>query len=462
MRDFIPDKLHEECAVFGVSLNVDGAKYNVRNGLVALQHRGHESAGFAYAKNGDIKCFNKTGLVGELFSSRKIKRMPESGTAVGHTRYSTTGTSVLENAGPFLAGWAKGRIVVAHNGNITNAEPLKAELKMHGVPFEATSDSEVIAALMAHHAIKEKDTVAGVVKAAGLLQGAYSLVIATGGGRLIAIRDANGYRPLCLGKNETGFAVASESCALDSTEFEFVRDVLPGEMVVMQNGEITQEGTVLQEKNDGGLCIFEYVYFARPDSVIDGVDVYQARMNMGAELARKSTIAADIVSGVPNSGISAAIGYSKESRIPYEESFFKNHYAGRSFINPTQDQRSMAVKLKLNPVKVNVNGKSIVLMDDSIVRGTTSKKIITSLRQAGAKEVHFRVSSPPFRYTCYYGTDIGDASKNLIAHKMSVEKIRREIGADTLEYMTIEELLNACRGCQRRLCTKCFTGHDSH
>ena len=454
----ISGKLHEECAVFGASLTTEEAVGITYNGLLSLQHRGQEGAGIAVVAGNNILCHKDVGLVSEVFSSRELKNLPKGRIAVGHTRYSTTGGNKKENTGPFITEYLTGRIATAHNGNITNAKEIRERLKSYGLQFGATSDSEVISSLIAYCITKEQDALSGVIKAADLLQGAFSLVIASSENKLIAIRDPNGYRPLCIGQNGTGYAIASESCALDACGFTFVRDVLPGEVAVIENGIITQQGIKLNKGRDkNGLCIFEYVYFARPDSVIDGLSVYEARYNMGSVLAEEYPVEADVVCGVPDSGLDAASGYSAQSAIPLVAGFVKNRYIGRSFIYPTQTQRDSAVRLKLNPLVANIRGKRVVLVDDSIVRGTTSEKIVRSLKSAGAKEVHMRISSPPFRHTCQYGTDI-DNEENLIANNMSLDKICSKIGADSLGYISIEGLKRACAKYKPSFCSVCFTG----
>ncbi|MCL2035134.1 MAG: amidophosphoribosyltransferase [Oscillospiraceae bacterium] len=451
-------KIEEKCAVFGVSLKVREAAGVTYNGLLALQHRGQEGVGIAVVHGNKIKCVKDVGLVSEVFSGKRLENLPKGNTAVGHTRYSTTGGNVKENVGPFLTDYLTGRIATAHNGNISNAPEIRDALKKNGIQFGATSDSEVVSSLIAYWITKERDTVSGIMKAAGFLRGAYSLTIASGKGKLIAVRDPNGFRPLCIGKSETGYAAASESCALEVCGFEFIRDVMPGEIIVMEDGGITYQGIKLKNKeNNRGLCIFEYVYFARPDSVIDGLSVYEARYNMGVALAEEYPVDADVVCGVPDSGLDAASGYSAKSGIPLAAGFVKNRYIGRSFIYPTQTQRDSAVRQKLNPLAANIAGKKVVLVDDSIVRGTTSEKIVKSLKNAGAREVHMRVSSPPFKHTCHYGTDI-DCEENLIANKMGLDEIRRMIGADSLGYISIEGLKKACGKCALPFCTACFTG----
>jgi len=452
-------KLNEECAVFGVSLTAEEAAGITYNGLLTLQHRGQEGAGIAVVIGGKILCHKDIGLVSEVFSGREFEQMLQGRIAVGHTRYSTTGGNSKENVGPFVTEYLTGRLATAHNGNITNAPEIRRQLKTQGLNFNATSDSEVVSSLIAYCVTKEENTMQGVIKAADFLRGAFSLVIASSNNKLIAIRDPNGYRPLCIGQNSIGYAVASESCALEACGFEFVRDVLPGEIVIAENGKLTYQGVKLSEKTkNGGLCIFEYVYFARPDSIIDGLSVYEARHNMGAILAEEYPVDADVVCGVPDSGLDAAGGYSKKSGIPLVSGFVKNRYIGRSFIYPTQTQRESAVRLKLNPLSANIRDKRVVLVDDSIVRGTTSGKIVRNLKNAGAKEVHMRISSPPFCYSCHYGTDI-DSEENLIANKMSLDEICREIGADSLGYISINGLKKACAKCELTFCTACFTGN---
>lgn len=451
------DKLNEECAVFGVSLTCNEAAAVTHSGLVALQHRGQEGAGIAVVNERSVVCRKDVGLVNEVFSADVLEKMPAGRTAVGHARYSTTGKNCRENVGPFLTEYLKGRIATAHNGNITNAQELRDELTAHGLTFNATSDSEVISSLIAYCIMEEKGAFLGIAKAASLLEGAFSLVIASSKNKLFAVRDPNGFRPLCVGKNEYGYAVASESCALEVCGFQFVRDVQPGEIIIIKNGEIIYQNICLHSKEENrGLCIFEYVYFSRPDSIVDGLSIYEARYNMGAILAKEYPVNADIVCGVPDSGLVAASGYSAASGIPLVSGFVKNRYIGRSFIYPTQSQRASAVLQKLNPLKANVSGKKVVLVDDSIVRGTTSKKIVRSLKNAGAAEVHMRISSPPFRHTCHYGTDIGSV-ENLIANKMSLDEMCKEIGADTLGFISIDGLKKACEKCVLSFCTACFT-----
>jgi len=456
----INDKLNEECAIFGVNLTTDEAVGVTYNGLLSLQHRGQEGAGIAVVEDGRIFCHKNIGLVSEVFSAKNLETLPKGNVAVGHNRYSTTGGNIKENVGPFVTEYLTGRLATAHNGNITNAKEIRKMLKSYGVRFDATSDSEVVSALIAYHITKTQSAILGVVKATNSLQGAFSLVIASGKHKLIAVRDPNGFRPLCIGENESGCAVASESCALDTCGFKFVRDVQPGEVVVIENGKIAYQGKLAEKSKMGGLCIFEYVYFARPDSIIDSLSVYEARYNMGYRLAEEYPVDADVVCGVPDSGLDAASGYSAKSGIPLAAGFVKSRYVGRSFIYPTQAQRVSAVSLKLNPLAVNIRGKRVVLVDDSIVRGTTIEKIVQRLKNVGAREIHIRISSPPFRYTCHYGTDI-DNEENLIANKMSLDEICKKIGADSLGYISLEGLKKSCEKCALPFCTACFTGNNN-
>lgn len=452
-------KLHEECAIFGVSALRDEAAGITYNGLLSLQHRGQESAGIAVTLDNKILYYKNIGLVSEVFSGKVLDNLPKSKIAVGHTRYSTTGGNTIENVGPFVTEYLTGRIATSHNGNITNARQIREELKGFGLDFKATSDSEVVSSLIAYHITREHNTLKGIIRAGRCMKGAFSLIILSSDNKLIALRDPNGYRPLCIGKSALGTVVASESCALDTGGFAFARDVRPGEVVVIENGEITYEEIVLPgRQEDSGICIFEYVYFARPDSVIDGLSVYEARFKMGAVLAEEYPVDADVVCGVPDSGLEAAIGYSVKSGIPLSPGFVKNRYIGRSFIYPAQDMRNSAVRLKLNPLSANISGKRIVLVDDSIVRGTTSELIVRNLKNAGVKQVHMRVSSPPFRHTCHFGTDI-DSAENLIANKMNPDEICGKIGADSLGYISIDGLKRACVNCRLSFCTACFTGH---
>jgi len=460
VRNLNNDKLHEECAVFGVCVSTNEAAGITYNGILALQHRGQEGAGIAVIAGNTILHHKNVGLVGEVFTDKVLKKLPQSNMAVGHNRYSTTGNNTVKNVQPIITEYLTGRIATAHNGNITNAKEIKDKLIKQGLNFTASSDSEVISSLIAYHCVQSSDSLLGVIKASKELKGAFSLIVLSSENKLIAVRDPDGFRPLCIGKNENGIVIASESCAIDSCGFNFVRDVLPGEVVVIENGEITYSNVDLKADKTG-VCIFEYVYFSRPDSIIDGLSVYEARYNMGKILASEHPVDADAVCGVPDSGLEAAIGYAAQSGLPLVSGFVKNRYIGRSFIFPTQAQRENAVKLKLNPLRSNLFGKKIVLVDDSIVRGTTSAKIVKALKDAGAKEVHMRISSPPFKYTCHYGTDI-DNEENLIANNMEIESIKNKIGADSLGYISIAGLKLACKKCNLGFCTRCFTGNEDN
>ncbi len=454
------EKIHEECGVFGVSIRPDSPRLEAAgiccNALLALQHRGQEGAGIAVCDGSAIHCVKNVGLAGDVFTPPVMEGMPKSRQAIGHVRYSTTGSNTIRNVQPFVTEYLTGRIATVHNGNVVNAREIKEKLASFGLDFSATSDSEVISSLIAYKTVRTGDLLTAVKSAGRLLKGAFSLVVLGSDQRMAVLRDPNGYRPLCVGENGSGAAVASESCALESCGFRFVRDVAPGELLLIENGRIVHSEICLRSPRRS-LCVFEYVYFARPDSVIDGLSVYEARLNMGRALAREHPVEADIVCGVPDSGLEAAMGYSLESGVPIATGFVKNRYVGRSFIFPTQEQRESAVTVKLNPLRAAVEGKRVILVDDSIVRGTTSARIVAAMRRAGAKEVHFRVSAPPFRHTCHFGTDI-DSEENLIANSLSIEGIREKIGADTLGYISVEGLLRACRAAEVDLCDGCFTG----
>lgn len=451
-------KLHEECAVFGVSLQKhaqEEAPGICYNGLLAMQHRGQEGAGIAAARGNAIVCHKDVGLVTEAFPPQVMEKMPPARQAIGHARYSTTGSNTARNVQPFVTEFLTGRIATAHNGNVVNAKEIREKLTPFGLDFSATSDSEVVSSLIAYKTIRLGDLLTGVKEACKLLAGAYSLVVLGGGGKLVAIRDPNGYRPLCLGENGSGVAVASESCALDSCGFRFVRDIQPGEAVLIEDGKVVHSEICLRAPHS--LCVFEYVYFARPDSVLDGLSVYEARLNMGRMLAREHPVEADLVCGVPDSGLEAAMGYSLESGIPIATGFVKNRYIGRSFIFPTQAQREHAVDLKLNPLRAAVEGKRVVLVDDSIVRGTTSARLVKLLRDSGAAEVHFKVSAPPFLNPCYFGTSLPDC-RELAAHGRTEEEVCSLIGADSLQYLTVEDMRAAASGLRWGHCDACFTG----
>jgi len=450
------NKIKEECGIFGVySKKPEKLAYMTCVGLSALQHRGEESCGIAINTDGVISYHKNQGLVSDVFTNEVLDKLPEGNMSIGHVRYSTKATSNKENAQPIVIRHKKGNLAVAHNGNVTNATELRQELEDNGAIFTTTSDTEVICHIIVKERLKAKSTEEAIANTMKVLKGAYSLVIMSPQ-KLIAARDPQGFRPLCMGKLGDDIIFASESCALDICGAEFIRDVKPGEIVVVKDGKIKSIEYDTKEKK--GMCVFEYIYFARPDSVLEGMSVHEFREKTGRWLARQNPVDADIVAAVPDSGVDAALGYSKESKIPYDIVFTKSKYIGRTFIQNTQNKRKKLVALKLNPLKNTIKGKKIVLIDDSIVRGTTLIGIIKTLRKAGAKEVHLRISSPEFIDVCYFGTDI-DSKENLIATGRTVEEIRKIIGADTLEYLSIENLKEITKECNMDdFCMGCFTG----
>lgn len=452
------NSIHEECGVFGIFANkTTHVAHSVYYGLYALQHRGQESCGIVVNDDGLFNSYRDSGLVNDVFSKDVLAKLGQGNMAVGHVRYGTTGTSDRINAQPIVVNHTKGRMALAHNGNIVNSYELRTELELEGSIFQTTSDTEVIAYNIIKERIRTASIEEAVNKAMNKIKGAYSLVIMSPS-KLIAARDENGFRPLCIGKTDDGsFVVASESCALDSVGATLIRDVEPGEIVIFdKNGIRTIRDHC--KKTERSMCVFEYIYFARPDSVIEGCSVHLARKRAGEFLAKQHPVDADIVVGVPDSGLDAAIGYSKESGIPYGIGFIKNKYIGRTFIAPGQDVREDKVRIKLNPVAETVSGKKVVLIDDSIVRGTTCARIVKLLRDAGAKEVHMRVSAPPFLNPCYYGTDI-DSRDMLIACHHTVEEIAEIIGVDTLGYLSIENVKKiADLDGNDGFCTACFDG----
>ena len=451
-------KLHEECGVFGAFLPEGqvGVVHPAYHALYALQHRGQESCGIAVALGDAIACHKDVGLVGDVFTRDVLDKLPEGSLAVGHCRYATTGGQSRSNAQPLLVNHLKGAMALCHNGNLVNAQALREQLEQGGAIFHTTSDSEVIAYTITQEGLRAPSLEQAVLRTMERISGAYSLVVMSPT-RLIAARDPHGFRPLCMGTLENGGVVfASESCALDAIGAAFVRDVEPGEVVVVDAQGV--RSLRLATRCQSALCVFEFIYFARPDSVIDGSAVHTARLRAGAFLALEHPVQADVVIGVPDSGIDAAIGYARQSGIPYGVGFIKNRYVGRSFIQPGQQQRQTTVRIKLNAVGATVRGKRVVLIDDSIVRGTTSARIVSLLREAGAAEVHMRLSSPPFRYPCYFGTDI-DSTDNLIAAHHSVEEIRALIGADSLGYLPVACLPKLADHSACGFCTGCFTGH---
>ncbi len=449
--------IHEECGVFGVfareTTDVASLAYYA---LYALQHRGQESAGIAVNDDGVFTAYRDVGLVSEVFPKERLQALGTGSIAVGHVRYGTTGSDNKRNVQPILVNHFKGRMALAHNGNLTNSQELRQKLESNGSIFHTTTDSEVIAYIIVQERLKTSSIEAAVSTAMGHIEGAYSLVISSPT-KLIAVRDPHGFRPLCMGHLKDGSVVfASESCALDAIGAEFDRDILPGEIVVADKNGVRSD-TSHCGKAEKRLCVFEFIYFARPDSVIDGSSVHIARQRAGAFLALEHPVQADIVIGVPDSGLDAAMGYARQSGIPYGMGFIKNKYIGRTFISPTQDMRENEVNIKLNPIRSVVEGKRVVLIDDSIVRGTTCRRTIDLLRKAGAKEIHMRVSAPPFVSECYYGTDIDDKNK-LIANHHTVEEIAEIIGVDSLGYLSIEDVVKLADNTQGGFCTACFGG----
>lgn len=446
-------KLKEECGVFGVfnnNENHDVARLTY-HGLYALQHRGQESAGIAVNDEGIILQHKDMGLVPEIFNEVVLNHL-KGKIAIGHVRYSTTGASMRENAQPMVVKYKIGQLALAHNGNLVNAAQLRTELEESGAIFQSTSDTEVIANLISRHRVGSDNIEDTLVKVMSQIKGSYALVIVTPK-RLIGIRDPLGIRPLCIGLLGKSYVLASESCALDSIGAEFVRDVNPGEMVL-----IGEEGMTSVQTDTPGcskLCIFEFVYFARPDSIMDGASVHRARVEAGRRLAIEHPVDADIVIGAPDGGLNAALGYSRQSGIPYGQGLLKNRYVGRTFIQPEQGQRENGVRIKFNAMKNEVAGKRVIMVDDSIVRGTTTRRIVQMLKDAGAKEVHMRVSSPPYKFPCYFGIDIS-SSKQLVASRYTVDEIRKMIGADSLGYLSLEGLLQTPVDARCGFCTACF------
>ena len=449
--------IHEECGVFGIRTpqTADVASY-AYYALYALQHRGQESAGIVVNDDGVFTSYRDVGLVNEVFPRQRLTELGTGTIAVGHVRYGTTGSDNKRNVQPILVNHFKGRMALAHNGNLTNSQELRRELESRGSIFQTTTDSEVIAYLIVQERLKCGSIEAAVSAAMNRIEGAYSLVLSSPT-KLIAVRDPHGFRPLCMGRLKDGAVVfASETCALDAIGAAFERDIRPGEILVADQDGIRSDTTHCG-KAEKRLCVFEFIYFARPDSVIDGSSVHIARQRAGAFLALEHPVQADIVIGVPDSGLDAAMGYARQSGIPYGMDFIKNKYIGRTFISPTQTMRENEVDIKLNPIRSVVEGKRVVLIDDSIVRGTTCRRTIDLLRRAGAKEIHMRVSAPPFVSECYYGTDIDDKNK-LIANPHSVEEIAKIIGVDSLGYLSIEDVVKLADNTKGGFCTACFGG----
>lgn len=445
--------IHEECGVFGIYDPAGDCARTTYYGLYSLQHRGQEACGIATINDRELSYHKDLGLVGDVFHQDVLDRL--GGTmAVGHVRYSTTGGVRRENAQPLTLKYVKGTLAVAHNGNLVNTPELRTSFEYRGAIFQTTTDSELIAYAIAQERLRCGSAEEAVCQAVKGLRGAFSLIVMSAR-KLIAARDPWGFRPLCMGRRGQAVVFASESCALDAVGAAFEREIDPGEIVVVEDGQVRS----IRENCAGAtshMCIFEYIYFARPDSVICGQSVHEARLEAGRILAREHPVDADVVIGVPDSGLDAAMGYAEESGISYGQGFVKNRYIGRTFITPDQQSREQAVRIKLGALRSTVEGRRVVMIDDSIVRGTTSRQIISLLREAGAKEVHFRVSAPPFIAPCYFGTDIPD-KKDLIACHHTVEEIRRLVGADTLGFLSVDALERIAPSAACGFCKGCFT-----
>ena len=459
--DIRGDEVREECGVFGI-YDFDGndVASTIYYGLFALQHRGQESCGIAVSDTegpkGKVSAYKGMGLCNEVFTPDVIEPL-HGNIGVGHVRYSTAGSSTRENAQPLVLNYVKGTLALAHNGNLVNAPELRHELEYTGAIFQTTIDSEVIAYHIARARIHTPTVELAVAEAMKKIKGAYSLVIMSPR-KLIGARDPFGFKPLCIGKRDNAYILASETCALETIGAEFIRDVEPGEIVtITKDGIASNKELCFTDHAKEARCIFEYIYFARPDSDIDGMSVYESRINAGKILAKTHPVEADLVVGVPESGNAAALGYSMQSGIPYGNAFIKNNYVGRTFIKPKQEQRESSVKVKLNVLKEAVAGKRVVMIDDSIVRGTTSARIVSLLKNAGAAEVHVRISSPPFKHPCYFGTDI-PSEDQLIASGHTVDEICKLIGADSLGYLEVDRLSEMING-QKDYCDACFTGN---
>ncbi len=454
--------IHEECGVFGVySAETRDVASTVYYGLFALQHRGQESCGIVVNDDGVFSAYKDTGLVNDVFTPAVMSKLGEGSIAVGHCRYGTTGNNDRNNAQPLVINHINGNMALAHNGNLVNSAELREELELQGSIFHTTTDSEVISYIITKERINSSSIEEAVSRAMDKLHGAYSLVVMSPT-KLIAARDEHGFRPLCYGKTPSGdYVVSSESCALNSVGAVLERDLKPGEILVFDKNGVRSISDHCG-KCEPSLCVFEYIYFARPDSVIEGCSVHNARLRAGAFLALEHPVQADVVIGVPDSGIDAAIGFARQSGIPYGIGLIKNRYIGRTFISPGQKSREDKVRIKLNPVSDVVRGKRVVLIDDSIVRGTTCARIVRLLREAGAKEIHLRISAPPFLNPCYYGTDI-DSRENLIACHNSVEEIAKIVGADSLGYLSVENVTKLTNGsCSHPgFCAACFDGKYS-
>lgn len=452
------DNLHEECGVFGIfESKPSHVAASVYLALYSLQHRGQESCGIAVSDDGVFRHMKGDGLVPDVFTQDALDHLGTGNIAIGHVRYSTTGGKNINNIQPLVIRHIKGNLALAHNGNLVNAYDLRSGFEMSGAIFHGTSDTESIAYAIVSERLHCASTEEAVEKAMYKIKGAYSCVLMTAT-KLIAFRDPMGFRPLCIGKTDDGaWVVASESCAVETVGATFVRDVKPGEIVVISSDGVSSIETHCGNK--GAMCVFEYIYFARPDSVIEGSSVHRARVRAGEFLAEESPVDADIVIGVPDSGIDAAMGFANKSGIPYGIGFIKNKYIGRSFIQPDQHQREDAVKIKLNVIRENIKGKRVIMIDDSIVRGTTCARIVKLLRDAGAAEVHVRISSPPFRHPCYFGTDVDSEDKLIACQYDSIDDIAKAIGADSLAYLSVSATHKLADKASCGFCDGCFTGN---
>ena len=445
------DKLHEECGVVGVYGHPEAANL-VYLGLYALQHRGQESAGIAASTHSKMHLELGMGLVADIFDPGRLMKLPGP-LAIGHNRYSTAGKSELVNAQPCMINYAEGSLALAHNGNLVNAQTIRKSLASKGAIFQSTNDSEVIVHLMAQ--AKSASFVDRAAEALRQVSGAYSLVLMTEN-ELLAARDPRGFRPLCLGKLEGAYIVASETCVMDLIEAEFIREIEPGELILINENGL--QSFFPFKKEETKHCVFEHIYFARPDSFLFGEHVYMARKEMGKAMAQESPADVDLVVPVPDSGVVSAMGFAEESNIPFEMGLIRNHYVGRTFIEPQSQIRNFGVKLKLNAVKNLIEGKRLAIIDDSIVRGTTSRKIVKMLLESGAKEVHLRISSPPILHSCFYGIDTPN-KEELIAHTNTLEETRQYLGANSLSYLSINKMLEVLQNGKNKFCSACFDGN---
>jgi amidophosphoribosyltransferase len=446
------DYLKHECGIFGVFGHPEAANITYL-GLYALQHRGQESAGIVSGHDGHLHRHRDMGMVHDVFDEKILGDLPGD-SAIGHVRYSTAGSTLLKNAQPIRVDYAKGPLAMAHNGNLINAKVLREKLEESGSIFQSTSDSEVIVHIVARS--KEENLEMAMAEALREVKGAFTIV-ALNGERLVAARDPHGFRPLCLGRLDGAYVVASESCAFDIVDAEFIREVESGEMLVIDRSGMRSLSIGGPEPQRLGLCIFELIYFSRPDSIVFGRDVERVRQRLGATLYREAPVEADLVIPVPDSSNAAALGFANESGIPFEMGLIRNHYVGRTFIEPSQSIRDFGAKLKYNPIKTALRGKRVVVVDDSIVRGTTSRKIVKMIRSAGASEIHTRISSPPITDSCYYGIDT-PTRKELIGSLKTVKQIQEYLGVDSLHYLTTEGLIESASGGDKEFCVACFTG----